>query len=94
MKKYSIQTAQNAFAYQLKEFNTEIKKIVDFYEKNPNFSRKSLLLNSLKETTSIMRESCEKLLERNEKLDIIVNKSKNLSTSSNDMLRTVNIILF
>jgi phosphopantothenoylcysteine synthetase/decarboxylase len=87
-KKYDWKTINNSFAYQLRDFNDEIKSLVKFYEDNPNHTKSGVLLNSLNETADVLRESVEKLLERNEKLNIIAQKSKNLKNTSDDM-RTI-----
>jgi hypothetical protein len=42
-------------------------------------------LNNLNETADILRQSVETLLQRNEKINIIAQKSKNLKSTSNDM---------
>jgi hypothetical protein len=88
LKKYDLKAINSSFAYQLREFNEEIKNLVKFYEENPSHSKSGALLNSLSETTDVLRESVEKLLERNEKLNIIAQKSKNLKNTSEDM-RTI-----
>jgi len=75
----------NSFAYQLREFSEEIKNLVRFYEDNPNHTKTGVLLNNLNETTDILRETVEMLLERNEKINIIAQKSKNLTNTSNDL---------
>lgn len=88
IKKYDWKIISNSYAYQLRDFNDEIKSLVIFYEGNPNHSKSGVLLSSLNETVDVLRESVEKILERNEKLSIIAQKSKNLKNVSDDM-RTI-----
>jgi hypothetical protein len=78
----------------MKDFNGEIKSLANFYEKNPDHTKNQALINSLGETTTILRESAEMLLERNEKLNIIAQKSKNLLSTSNDLRASVCYDLF
>lgn len=89
LKRYEIEAIKSFYAYKLKDFNDEIRNLVKFYEENPTHTNTQLLVNSLGETTMILRESVEKLLDRNEKLNIIAQKSKNLKNTSNDLFRTV-----
>lgn len=93
LSKYDLRSINNAFAYQLKDFGDEIKSLMKFYEENPNHTKSGALLNSLNETTQILRESVEQMLDRNEKLNIIAQKSKNLKNTSNDMRMSVNKII-
>lgn len=92
LKKYDLKAINNSFAYQLREFNEELRSLVKFYEENPNHTKTGVLLNNLNETADILRESVEKLLERNEKINIIAQKSKNLKNTSNDMRLLANEI--
>ncbi len=85
LKKYDMKIINSSYAYGLKEFNEELKTLAKYYEENPAKSRSQSLLDSLNDTTDILRESVEKMLERNEKLNIIAQKSKNLKNTSNDM---------
>ena len=73
----------------MKEFNDEIKNLSQFYEDNPNYSKSKELIGSLSDTTNILKESVELLLDRNEKLNIIAHKSKNLKDSSLDFKKSV-----
>jgi hypothetical protein len=45
--------------------------------------------NNLNETADVLRESVEKILERNEKLNIIAQKSKKLRDTSDDFRLSV-----
>jgi hypothetical protein len=86
-KKYDIKTINNSFAYMLKDFNTDIKRISNQFENNPGRTQK--LLETLNESVDILRETAEHLLDRNEKLNLVVNRSKSLMNSSNDLMRSV-----
>lgn len=87
-----MKIVMHSYAYQLRDFNDEIKKLVKFYEENPNHTKIGVLHNNLNETTEILKESVETLLERNEKLNIIAQKSRKLRDSSDDLRYTVSIV--
>lgn len=91
-KRFDMKQINNSFAYGLREFNDDIKNVNKFFEENPNYSKTGVLLNNLNETAEVLRDSVEKLLEKNEKLNIIAQKSKNLKNTSEDM-RTIVIII-
>ncbi len=82
LKKYDLKTIQTSFAYRMKDFIDEIKNLVKFYEDNPTHTKTKQLISSLHDTTNILRENAEMLLDRNEKLNIIAQKSKNLKDAS------------
>jgi hypothetical protein len=92
LAKFDMKAILNSYSYQLKEFNDEIKTLVSFYEQNPNHTKIGVLHSNLNETAEILRESVEKLLERNENLNIIAQKSKKLRDTSDDFRSTVIII--
>ena len=81
---------QSAYAYQLREFVEEMKNLIRFYEENPNHSKTAVLVNNLNDTAAILRESVEELLDRNEKMNIIAQKSKHLKSTSEDLKIFVN----
>ena len=66
---YDQQKIQTSYSYQLKSFSDEIKKLQDYYIKNPQ-SKLAMLKNSINQTSEIMHENIEKLFQRNEKLEI------------------------
>ena len=55
---------------------------------NPN-SKIQVLKNRLSETSTILKQNVEKLLAKNEKLNIIVQKSRNLNESSDILMRNI-----
>jgi vesicle-associated membrane protein 7 len=90
LKKYDQNTILGAYAYQLRDFVEEMKNLIKFYEENPNHSKTTVLLNNLNDTAGILRESVEELLDRNEKMNIIAQKSKHLKSTSEDLRIFVN----
>lgn len=92
-RKYDTYAIQSAYAYQLRDFTEEMKNLVKFYEENPKHTKTGVLMNNLNETAGILKESVEQLLDRNEKLNIIAQKSKHLKSTSDDLRRFVKNIL-
>jgi vesicle-associated membrane protein 7 len=92
LKLHDLKTINSSFAYKMKDFNDEIKGLVRFYEENPSHSKTKQLIGSLYNTTDILRESVEMLLDRNEKLNIIAQKSKNLKDSSYSFRNSVSVL--
>ncbi len=88
---YDNQKIQSSYSYQLKNFSDEIKKLQDFYVKNPQ-SKLALLKNSINQTSEIMHENVEKLFQRNEKLEITLQKSNNLLGNSDVFYRNIHRI--
>ena len=78
-----------AFAYELKSFNHEIKCLFDYYENNPKTINDQLRENLI-ESAQILKESYDDLLERNQKISVISQKSNSLLTSS---FETKNIVI-
>ena len=85
---YDNQKIQNSYSYQLKNFSDEIKKLADYYIKNPQ-SKLALLKNNINQTSEIMHENVEKLFQRSEKLDITIQKSNNLLGTSDVFYRNI-----
>ena len=85
---YDNQKIQSSYSYQLKNFSDEIKKLQDFYIKNPQ-SKLALLKNSINQTSEIMHENVEKLFQRNEKLEITLQKSNNLLGNSDVFYKNI-----
>lgn len=77
-----------AFAYELKAFNEEIKKLMEFYEKNPK-TKNEILRDSLIESAAYIQESYEQLLDRDQKLTIVSQKSENTKQASFQLLDRV-----
>jgi len=69
-------------ALQLKEFNPSIAQLMNYYNTNPQLTKTGELIRELNEAKEVMVENIEKLLERNEMINIIVLKSDHLTKSS------------
>ena len=86
---YNIQKVQGSYSYQLKNFSEEIHKLAEFYIKNPQ-SKLAMLKNNINQTSEIMHENVERLFQRNEKLEITLQKSNNLLVSSDIFYKNIN----
>ena len=85
---YDNQKIQGSYSYQLKNFSEEIHKLADFYIKNPQ-SKLAMLKNNINQTSEIIHENVEKLFQRNEKLDITLQKSNNLLGTSDVFYKNI-----
>lgn len=70
-----------AFAFELKPFNEEIKKLMEFHQKNPK-TKNELMRDALVESAVYIQESYEQLLDRDQKLTIISEKSQTANQNS------------
>ena len=85
---YVKQKIQSSYSYQLKSFSDEIQKLQDFYIKNPQ-SKLAMLKNNINQTSEIMHQNVEKLFQRNEKLEITLQKSNNLLGNSDVFYKNI-----
>ena len=88
MSTYDKQKIQTSYSYQLKSFSDEIQKLQDFYIKNPQ-SKLAMLKNNINQTSEIMHQNVEKLFQRNEKLEITLQKSNNLLGNSDVFYKNI-----
>ena len=88
---YDKQKIQTSYSYQLKSFSDEIQKLQDFYIKNPQ-SKLAMLKNNINQTSEIMHQNVEKLFQRNEKLEITLQKSHNLLGDSDVFYKNIHRI--
>ncbi len=88
---YENNKIKNSFSYQLKDFSSEIKKLMISYGKNP-ISKIKLLENSVSKTHSILFENVQHLMERDAKLDLIAQKSNRLTESSDNFIKNIHEI--
>ena len=88
---FDRQKIQSSYSYQLKSFSDEIQKLQDFYIKNPQ-SKLAMLKNNINQTSEIMHQNVEKLFQRNEKLEITLQKSNNLLGNSDVFYKNIHRI--
>ena len=89
LQSYAYEIVSSFRALQLKEFNTSISQLMvfftnrkNYYNTNPQLTKSGELIRELNEAKEVMVENIEKLLERNEMVNIIVIKSDNLAATS------------
>jgi vesicle-associated membrane protein 7 len=90
-EKYEERTIRTAYSYGLSEFQNSIKDLATSYEKNPK-TKIDKLTNQVTQTAEVLHENIEKLLQRNEKLNIIAQKSKRLQDNSDLYIKTIHDI--
>ena len=90
-EKYEEKIIRTAYSYGLSEFQNSIKNLANSYEKNPK-TKIDKLTNQVTQTAEILHENIEKLLQRNEKLNIIAQKSKRLQDNSDLYVKTIHDI--
>ena len=88
MSSYDLKKIQGSYSYQLKSFFFYIQKLQEYYVKNSQ-SKLDMLKNSINQTNEIMHENVEKLFQRNEKLEITLQKSNNLLGNSDVFYKNI-----
>ena len=81
-----------AFAYELKSFNEEIKKLMEFYETNPK-TKNEILRDSLIESAMYIQQSYDEFLDRNQKLTVVSHKSNLAKNTSFELLDNVSLLI-
>lgn len=81
LKNFDSDRIYTAFAYELKPFNSEIKKLMDYYTKNLR-TKNEILQESLVDTVGIIKDSYENILDRNQRLTVVNEKTNILVNNS------------
>lgn len=89
---YDTNKIQNSFSYYLREFTSEIKPIVRFYEDNQNYIKPDVLTDSTGKAEKIKKMNINEILQQDEILDIKSEKVQKTSDAWDDYKVTVNII--
>lgn len=90
VQKIFIQTYDNdkiaAFcAYQLTDFDKVLSQLMTYYNKEPKITKTGDIIKDLFKDKVIEIENVNKILERNEKLNVIAIKPDNLSDQSKNI---------
>jgi vesicle-associated membrane protein 7 len=72
-----------------REFGEIIKNRMMFFNNEQESEKIEAVKRNIGQTLDIMKENLDKILDRGEKIEILVNKSQNLSDSSVSMRKTV-----
>ena len=75
-----------------REFADVIKSRMSFYNSDMDSDKINQVKKNIGQTMDIMRENIDKILDRGEKIEILVTKSQGLSDSSVSMRKTVRYI--
>ena len=74
---------KTALAYAMNEdFSRVLKSVMDYYSNNPNADRINKLKGEVDEVKSVMVQNIERVLERGERIELLVDKTENLSQSA------------
>jgi vesicle-associated membrane protein 7 len=75
-----------------REFAEIIRSRITFFNNETDYEKISAVKKNIGVTMDIMKENLEKILDRGEKLEILVNKTSGLSDSSISMKKNVRVI--
>jgi len=74
---------KTAMAFQMNEdFSRILKSQMDYYSNNPNADKIKQIQGEVDEVKNVMVTNIEKILERGEKIELLVDKTENLSQSA------------
>jgi vesicle-associated membrane protein 7 len=71
-----------AIAHQFKDFNPSIAQLINYYNTNPQLTKTGEIIKELNEAKEVMVENIEKLLQRQDMMNIVVLKSEGLVTKA------------
>ncbi|KJE97732.1 vesicle-associated membrane protein [Capsaspora owczarzaki ATCC 30864] len=75
--------ARTAFAYGLnRELAPILKQQMEYYSQNPNSDRINQVRNEIAQVKDVMVQNIEKVLERGERIDLLVDKADNLNQAA------------
>ena len=85
LKKYPTEELMNINSFQFEEGKKILAKKMQFYNSNPLTTNRGEILENLNIAKDAVIENIETLIERNNKIDIMVQKSDNLKDYSNNI---------
>ncbi|KAJ3110369.1 Vesicle-associated membrane protein [Phlyctochytrium bullatum] len=74
--------AQTAIAYGLNEFSRTIASQMEFYSSDPSSDRLRQVQGDIDQVKDVMVSNIERVLERGERIEILVDKTDNLNQAS------------
>ena len=89
---YDDNKLQNSFSYYLREFSSEIKTIVRFYEDNQYYIKPDVLTDSNGKKIKIVKKEIRDILPSDEVIDIKSEKVQKTSNAWDEYKVTVNTI--
>ena len=82
LKEYSVEELTNTINSQLNKAKEILKTKMKYYNSNPISTTQGELIDNLELTKDAIFENIESLVNRNDKIGIIIDKSNNLKDSS------------
>ncbi|KAJ3089311.1 Vesicle-associated membrane protein [Quaeritorhiza haematococci] len=79
---YGAERAASAIAYGLQEFSKTIASQMEFYSSNVNADRIRQVQGEIEQVKDVMVHNIERVLERGERIEILVDKTDNLNQAS------------
>ncbi|KXN65010.1 vesicle-associated membrane protein [Conidiobolus coronatus NRRL 28638] len=79
---YSPNAIEDAPAYGFNEFSKTLAQQMDTYSNDPNVDRFKQAKNEIEGVKDVMVQNIERVLERGERIDLLVDKTDNLTQSS------------
>jgi len=74
---------KTALAYSMNEdFSRVLKNLMEYYSTNPNADKINRVKGEIDEVKSVMVTNIEKVLERGERIELLVDKTENLSQNA------------
>ena len=83
--KYDYEKIASFCAYQLTDFEKVFKQLIYYYNTNPTITKTGDVIRDLNEAKKAQIENIEKILEKEQKLNIIAIKSESLSNQSKNI---------
>jgi len=75
-------TYRNSMPLGMNDFSRVLKKQMNFYSYDPSVDKITDVTNKLEETKAIMVENIDRILERGERIELLVERTSELSHSS------------
>ena len=85
IESYDYETIQSSTSYLLDKFQDKLKKLMAYYNTCPQKTQTGQIIKDLIDAKSTAVENIEKLISRDQKLNIIVAKSDALNTQSRNI---------
>ena len=89
---YKIETARNMQMYGAMEFASTLRGNMELYNSPEEVDNVAKLWKETEEVNQILNEDLQKLLDRSEKIDILVRKTETMSALSFDMVSSTRTI--
>ncbi|KAL1918604.1 uncharacterized protein VTP21DRAFT_2626 [Calcarisporiella thermophila] len=79
---YSLESAADAPHYGMNEFSRVIAKQMEYFSNNPNADKIKQVQGEIEQVRDVMVQNIERVLERGERIDLLVDKTDALNQSA------------